>query len=87
MWYSRASTSLGRSVRIAQMLNLHQLDRKALQARSILAPARDWTETEERRRTWWVVFCIDRFVCGATGWPALVNDRDVRTFNPTMEQR
>ncbi|KAF3347945.1 Protein sum2 [Verticillium dahliae VDG2] len=49
MWYSRASTSLGRSVRIAQMLNLHQLDRKALQARSILAPARDWTETEERR--------------------------------------
>ncbi|PNH28474.1 hypothetical protein BJF96_g8179 [Verticillium dahliae] len=36
-------------VRIAQMLNLHQLDRKALQARSILAPARDWTETEERR--------------------------------------
>ncbi|PNH70361.1 hypothetical protein VD0001_g6908 [Verticillium dahliae] len=69
-------------VRIAQMLNLHQLDRKALQARSILAPARDWTETEERRRTWWVVFCIDRFVCGATGWPALVNDRDVRTFKP-----
>ncbi|PNH53530.1 hypothetical protein VD0003_g3916 [Verticillium dahliae] len=26
-----------------------KLDRKALQARSILAPARDWTETEERR--------------------------------------
>ncbi|RNJ55400.1 hypothetical protein D7B24_008537 [Verticillium nonalfalfae] len=73
MWYSRSSTSLGRSVRIAQMLNLHQLDRKASQARSMLAPARDWTETEERRRTWWVVFCIDRFVCGATGWPALIH--------------
>lgn len=86
MWYSRASTSLGRSVRIAQMLNLHQLDRKALQARSILAPARDWTETEERRRTWWVVFCIDRFVCGATGWPALVNDRDIHVLLPASEE-
>ncbi|KAM0327461.1 hypothetical protein ACHAQA_005749 [Verticillium albo-atrum] len=60
--FSRAGVSIGRSVRIAQLINLHQVDRKAQQGRATLAPARDWTETEERRRTWWVVFCTDRLM-------------------------
>lgn len=80
--FSRASTSLCRSLRIAQMLELHRIDQNDQSDQtlsSILAPPKEWSELEERRRTWWVIFCSDRFVSGTTGWPALINARDVRS--------
>jgi hypothetical protein len=46
-----------------------------------LAPPKDWAELEERRRTWWVLYCSDRFVSGTAGWPTLINEKDVRNFN------
>jgi hypothetical protein len=91
--FSRAATSLSRSVRIAQMLNLHRIDHSNQPLLPTLAPPKDWSELEERRRTWWLIFCNDRFVCGTTGWPALINERDVRStttfgfpFQPPHEQ-
>ncbi|KAH7148189.1 hypothetical protein EDB81DRAFT_719784 [Dactylonectria macrodidyma] len=51
-----------------------------------LQPPRDFFEVEERRRTWWVVFCSDRFVGGITGWPALINDKDIETRLPASDQ-
>jgi hypothetical protein len=75
--FSRASTSLCRSIRIAQMLNLHRIDKGCEAPLLTLPPPKDWSELEERRRTWWVIFCSDGFVCGTTGWPTLINERDV----------
>ena len=72
--------SLCRSLRVAQMLNLHRIDQSDQIFPSTLAPPKDWSELEERRRTWWVIFCSDRFVSGTTGWPALINSQDVRTL-------
>lgn len=71
MLFSRASTSLSRSLRIAQMLRLHQLDTGE-------GEPKNRPQLEEARRTWWVIFCSDRFVAGSTGWPAMINDDDVR---------
>lgn len=62
---------------MAQMLWLHRLDSPQQPTDPPLQPPRDYFEAEERRRTWWVVFCSDRFVSGITSWPALINDKDV----------
>ncbi|KAH6700573.1 hypothetical protein BKA61DRAFT_620792 [Leptodontidium sp. MPI-SDFR-AT-0119] len=87
--FSRASTSLCRSLRIAQMLELHRIDQNDQSDQtlsSILAPPKEWSELEERRRTWWVIFCSDRFVSGTTGWPALINARDITTVLPASNE-
>lgn len=59
------------------MLGLHRLDSPKQPTDPPLPPPGDFFEVEERRRTWWVIFCSDRFVSGITGWPALVNEKDV----------
>ena len=85
--FTRASTSLCRAVRIAQMLQLHQLDMQHPEQVHIgLPPPRNITEAEERRRTWWVVFLADRYLTSTTGWPSLVDERHVRTELPASEE-
>ncbi|KAK0702063.1 fungal-specific transcription factor domain-containing protein [Lasiosphaeria miniovina] len=85
--FTRASTSLCRGVRVAQMLRLHQLDiRDPETLRSGLPPPRSWIEAEERRRTWWVVFLADRYLTSTTGWPSLIDERHIRTNLPSTEE-
>ncbi|KAJ3544625.1 hypothetical protein NM208_g2950 [Fusarium decemcellulare] len=87
--FSRASLSLGRSIRMAQMLNLHQLDR-ASQGPSLfpntLPSPQDWVELEERRRTWWVAYVADHLVFATSGLPAIVDDADVHTALPASDE-
>ncbi|KAK0732265.1 hypothetical protein B0H67DRAFT_96433 [Lasiosphaeris hirsuta] len=85
--FTRASTSLCRAVRIAQMLRMHQLDnRQAADLGSSLPPPRNRIEAEERRRAWWVVFLADRFLACTTGWPSLIDERHVYTNLPSTEE-
>ncbi|KAK0726156.1 fungal-specific transcription factor domain-containing protein [Lasiosphaeris hirsuta] len=84
--HARASASLSRGLRIAQMLGLHQLDDPSQSRPSTLPDPIDWCETEERRRTWWVIFCLDRFVNAITGWPTLINEQDISTLLPASEE-
>ncbi|GAB1311575.1 hypothetical protein MFIFM68171_01785 [Madurella fahalii] len=85
--FTRASTSLCRGVRIAQMLKLHQLDiQEPEPLHSGLLPPRNPIEAEERRRTWWVVFLADRFLASITGWPSLIDERRIRTNLPCTEE-
>ncbi|EEU36625.1 uncharacterized protein NECHADRAFT_51679 [Fusarium vanettenii 77-13-4] len=83
--FSRASVSLSKCVRIAQMLGLHRLDSPQQATDPPLPPPRDYFEVEERRRTWWAIFCSDRFVGGMTGWPASVNEKDIETRLPASD--
>ncbi|KAK3348734.1 binuclear zinc transcription factor [Lasiosphaeria hispida] len=84
--HARASASLSRGLRIAQMLGLHQLDDPNQSRPSTLPSPIDWCEMEERRRTWWVIFCLDRFVNAITGWPTLINEQDISTLLPASEE-
>ncbi|KAK4249171.1 hypothetical protein C7999DRAFT_12955 [Corynascus novoguineensis] len=85
--YTRASTSLCRSVRVAQMLNLHKLDsEESERLQSGLPPPRNWIEVEERRRTWWVIFLADCFLAAVTGWSSLIDERHIRTHLPSTEE-
>jgi hypothetical protein len=83
--FARSYLSLGRSIRFAQLLNLHQLDQ--IDHRQTLfchhSPPRDWIEREERRRTWWVIYVADRLVFATSGMPALINDDQVCLSAPS----
>lgn len=76
--FARASISLSRSSRIAQVLGLHRLGSDAAHSQDMMN-ASDVIDLEERRRTWWVIYICDRFTCATTGWLAQIDDRDVST--------
>lgn len=72
--------TIGRMVRLVQMLLLHRLDdqgRSAEPTRYILPPPQDFIELEERRRTFWVAFHGDRWSSAGTGWAMLIQEKDV----------
>jgi hypothetical protein len=82
LWFSRASMSIARAVRLGQVLGLHRLDGKN-SAGLTLPPAVDFTEEEERRKTLWVSFCTDRMTSSTGGWPTVLDARSIQTRLPT----
>ena len=79
MYFPRAWMSAGKSTRLAQMTGLHRLDGIGLEVKQTLPPPRDWTDREERRRTFWVAYCQDRYASIGTGWPMTIEEKDVRS--------
>ena len=77
MYFPRAWLSCGRANRLAQMMGLHRQDGVGLDVKQTLLPPRDWTEREERRRTFWMIFCQDRYASIGTGWPMTIDEQDV----------
>lgn len=59
------------------MLGLHRLDGRGLGHRQALEKPGDEIEKEERRRTFWMAFGMDRYAAASTGWPVIVDERDV----------
>ncbi|KAL6923618.1 hypothetical protein FSHL1_000867 [Fusarium sambucinum] len=80
--FAKASITLSSALRAAHILNLHRVD----MPQSIGNVSTDWIELEERRRTWWTIFCFDRFVCATTGWPALINQQKIDTRLPASDE-
>lgn len=75
--FPRAWLSSGKATRLAQMMSLHRVDGAGLEVKPCLPPPRDWTEREERRRVFWLAFCVDRYASIGTGWPMIIDERDV----------
>ncbi|KAH8646722.1 fungal-specific transcription factor domain-containing protein [Xylariales sp. PMI_506] len=84
--FSRSGLSLGRGIRIAQMLQLHQLDKEDGKPTQNSATCQSWFEIEERRRIWWALYLSDRVTSATTGWPALINEQDVDTRLPISDE-
>lgn len=78
MHFPRAWMSTGSAMRLCLMMGLHRQDCFGLDMKQCLPAARDWTEREERRRTFWAAFCQDRYASVGTGWPMILDERDVR---------
>lgn len=85
MFFPRAWMSSGRACRLAQMMGLHRLDGTGLDVKQCLPPPKDWTEREERRRTFWMCFCVDRYSSIGTGWPMTVEEKDILSSLPSEE--
>ncbi|KAI0388807.1 fungal-specific transcription factor [Xylariaceae sp. FL0594] len=86
MYFPRAWMNTGAAVRLAQMIGLHRIDGNGLDVKQCLPPPRDWTEREERRRTFWMAFCQDRYASIGTGWPMTIDERDIMTNLPASEE-
>ncbi|OHE90981.1 fungal specific transcription factor [Colletotrichum orchidophilum] len=86
MYFPRAWMSTGSAIRLCQMIGLHRLDGAGLDVKQCLPQPRDWTEREERRRTFWMAFCEDRYASIGTGWPMTVDEKDIMTNLPCTEE-
>ncbi|KAE8137928.1 fungal-specific transcription factor domain-containing protein [Aspergillus pseudotamarii] len=79
MFFPRAWLSCGKACRLAIMLGFHQLDSPNPQVKQCFTPSIDWVEKEERRRVFWMTFCIDKFATIGTGWPVGLSETEVMT--------
>lgn len=86
MYFPRAWMSTGSAIRLCQMMGLHRLDGAGLDVKQCLPPPRDWTEREERRRTFWMAFCEDRYASIGTGWPMTIDEKDILTDLPASDE-
>lgn len=86
MFFPRAWMSAGRASRLGLMMGLHRLDGTGLDVKQCLPPPRDWTESEERRRTFWMCFCVDRYASIGTGWPMVIEEKDIASLLPSSEE-
>lgn len=81
-YFPRAWMSTGRASRLALMMGMNRLDGQGLDVKQCLPPPKDWTEREERRRTFWMCFAEDRYASIGTGWPMTMDERDILTNLP-----
>jgi hypothetical protein len=86
MDFPRAWMNTGSAVRLCQMMGLHRLDGASLDVKQCLRPPSDWTEGEERRRTFWMAFCEDRYASIGTGWPMAIDEKDIATNLPASDE-
>ncbi|KAI3400324.1 hypothetical protein diail_3705 [Diaporthe ilicicola] len=85
MYFPRAWMSTGAAVRLCQMMGLHRLDGAGLDVKQCIPAPRDWTEREERRRTFWMAFTEDRYASIGTGWPMTIDEKDIMSNMPASE--
>ena len=77
MYFPRAWMSVARACRLSLMMGLNRMDGVGIDVKQCLLPPKDWTEREERRRAFWMAYCCDRFASVGTGWPMIIDERDV----------
>lgn len=85
--FARAWMSLGRAIRLAKMLGLHQMDRddplRVGSGFQLPLPATEGSaELEERRRTFWVLFIFDAYASVRTGSQMTIQEAEVSPILP-----
>lgn len=78
--------SLGRSFRLLQLMGLYKMDgadrivnRYGIETTvDWIETTVDWIETEQRRRTFWMAYCLDRLVSLHNGCALTFNEQVVR---------
>lgn len=76
MGYRRAWLTAGRAFRIIQLAKLHEIDRLNDVGITIALPE-IWAEEEEKRRTYWLAYCLDRFLNITDEWPLSLHEEAV----------
>lgn len=80
--FGHAWMNCGRAARMSVYFNLMRLDEPHIFCKQTLSDSKDWLDQEERRRTFWAAFLLDRYSSLGTGWPATLNEEDITTFLP-----
>jgi hypothetical protein len=76
MGYRRAWLTAGRAFRIIQLAKLHEIDRANGIDVNITLPE-VWAEAEEKRRTYWLAYCLDRLLNMFDEWPISLQEEAV----------
>ncbi|CAG7972873.1 unnamed protein product [Penicillium olsonii] len=84
MGYRRAWLTAGRAFRIIQLAKLHEIDRLNEVGVAISLPD-IWVEAEEKRRTYWLAYCLDRFLNITDEWPLSLHEEALCTYLPASE--
>lgn len=69
----RGWISAGRCFRLVHLMKLHEIDNPEAWSTTNLS----WVEIEERRRTFWVAFGLDRYANLVNGLPLTLNEQNV----------
>ncbi|KAL9639614.1 MAG: hypothetical protein Q9204_001024 [Flavoplaca sp. TL-2023a] len=70
--FRRGWMSAGRAFRLIQLMRLHQLDLSDVDP---TLPLMDWVDKEERRRTFWLAYSLDRFISLSNGSPLTLGEQ------------
>ncbi|KAK2042691.1 hypothetical protein LZ31DRAFT_632529 [Colletotrichum somersetense] len=71
----RGMLTAGRAFRLVQMSRLHDMDvASCFSLASMPAPDMTFSEAEERRRTVWLAFALDRFLSARNEWPLTLHE-------------
>lgn len=79
--YKRGMVSAGRAFRLVQLMRLNEIDGPGHTSTawpSQLRGQSDWIDIESMRRTFWVVYTIDRFTSVLDNLPLTFNEQQVR---------
>lgn len=76
-------TNTSHAIRLLQIANVHNLDHPDPSLARINCRNSIWSEAEEKRRAFWLAFCLDRSAFLTQGLPYLIDDRDVSIFAVT----
>ncbi|KFZ17735.1 hypothetical protein V502_04426 [Pseudogymnoascus sp. VKM F-4520 (FW-2644)] len=84
--HQRAWINAGRCFRYVQLLRLYEIDSaKNVQKRSNELDTEDWIKIEEKRRTFWMAYSLDRFISIRHEWPLTLNEQ-ISTRLPIPEE-
>lgn len=92
----QAMITAGRAFRLVQMARLYELDREEtsgdanhhdglVDGQQSPKPDPEFAELEEKRRTFWLAYSLDRFLCSRNDWPLTLQEEMVRTRLPAPE--
>jgi hypothetical protein len=77
--YRRCWMSAGSAFRLIQLMGLYEIDgAESITQRPMKGMNLDWAEIEEERRTFWMAYCLDRFIGIRNGSPLTFNEQVVR---------
>lgn len=82
--HQQAWMSAGRSFRLVQGMRFHEIDK--LQIDDAISSHLDITETEERRRTFWVAYLLDHLFSMRNDWPVTLSEHVVNTSDTSYSQ-
>lgn len=71
--YRKGWMSAGRVIRLVQLMRLYELDSPTEIANQLMEP--EWVEVEEKRRTFWMAYTLDRFANIRKGWPITLTEQ------------
>lgn len=91
VYFARGWMSIGRAMRLAQMLGLHKMDRESTKLETGfqpgLLPTNDPVELEERRRTFWTLYNVEWYASSRTRSPMNIDDTEVGRFQKSFPKQ